>query len=673
LFNVNGSFVNAADPRARVALAILAIALLACLAVAVFRLRVEAQANRVELVMDYSDFMQLAQAYDYNPSALLIALRRAGLTSLALSEELGSDIGGNGKAYAATGGSILAQARLSLLHDPELEALAAAKKIDPNAVYLLVWDKPTYERYRVQLPLHFESKSVRILRDRYPWLIEVHTQIDFFNNEGLGIPIDQLLLAKRLALLVVPRLQNDERFTFAQMNEAVSQVLRYDPKVSTIVFSGLSNEVFGYPQHLDDAAAVFREPGHHFNYGTIESYVPSQIQKGNETLARAIPGRTVRVQAIARGELDKLSVEDVVDRYVLGVRERNVRVVYLRTFQHRDGNLTIEQSNVEMVKDIADALKHFGYRLGRATPIPLYHGDNRGLVGLATLCVPSLFTLLLLALGWYRRWAVASAYALTILLYLAGLALHHDMFVRSILALIAALLFATAAFLVLIPGFNEPSAPEFWPQVWRCILWTLRATGTALLGALAVVGMMSSPLAMEEIEPFRGVKLVLALPPVIALALYLFSGKARTGSRRLRDILVAPLQSYEIIVGIVLAAGALLLVMRSGNESDIAPSHAELVVRHALESVLSVRPRFKEFLLGYPFMMLVPALRMEHRRYAGWFLALGAGVGIGDIVDTFSHLHTPLAVSILRIFNGLWIGIIIGAIFIWIYRRFAKR
>lgn len=668
-----GRTVDGRDPRVRLAIAVLAIALLACLAIAVFRFRVEAQSNSVELAMDYSDFVQLAQAYDYNASAFLIALRRAGLTSVALSEELGSDIGGNGKAYVATGGSILAQGRLSLLHDPELQRLAAQKKIDPNAIYLLVWDRPTYERYRTQLPLHFESKSVHVLRNRYPWLIELHTQIDFFDNEGLGIPTEQLLLAKRLTLLVIPRLQNDERFSFPQMDEAVNQVLRYDPKVSTIVFSGLSNEVFGYPEHLDDAAAVFKERGHLFNFGTIESYVPSQMQKGNETLARAIPGRTVRVQAIARAELEKLSMDDVVDRYVLGVRERNIRVVYLRTFQHRDGKLTIEQTNVEMVKRIADSLKRFGYRLGRATPIPLYHGDNRVLVGLAALSVPSLFTVLLLVLGWYRRWAVVSAYALTVLLYLAGLALHHDVLARSILALIAALLFAAAAFLVLIPGFEEPAEREFWLQVRRSLLWTLRTTGAALLGALAVVGMMSSPLAMEEIEPFRGVKLVLALPPIMALALYLFSGKSRSGSRRLRELLVAPLRSYEVIVGLILAGGALLLVMRSGNESDIAPSHAELVLRHALEAVLSVRPRFKEFLVGYPFMMLVPALRFDHRKYAGWFLALGAGVGIGDIIDTFSHLHTPLAVSVLRVFNGLWIGIVIGALFIWIYRRFANR
>ena len=60
---------------------------------------------------------------------------------------------------------------------------------------------------------------------------------------------------------------------------------------------------------------------------------------------------------------------------------------------------------------------------------------------------------------------------------------------------------------------------------------------------------------------------------------------------------------------------------------------------------------------------------VEHRRVAGWLLALGIGVGIGDVIDTFSHLHTPLLISMQRIGNGVAIGAILGVLVIWIYRR----
>jgi hypothetical protein len=49
--------------------------------------------------------------------------------------------------------------------------------------------------------------------------------------------------------------------------------------------------------------------------------------------------------------------------------------------------------------------------------------------------------------------------------------------------------------------------------------------------------------------------------------------------------------------------------------------------------------------------------------------ALAIGLGLSDLVDTFSHLHTHLAISALRLANGAVLGVIIGAIAIVIYRR----
>jgi hypothetical protein len=660
-------FVTFFSARTRYAAIVLLVALLACVVVALFRARVESHANRVELAMDYTDFDALARSYDYNPAAFLVALRRAGLTSLALTEELGANVGYDGKAYATTGAALVNQSRVSPIRDPLLAALVATHRIVPGAVYLLVSDALTYRRYRAQLPLHFMPRSIRVLRSTRPWLIEVRTQIDYFNALGLGIPTDEIELARRLALLAVPRFQNDERDGAAQIDETFDDVLRYDPKVSTVMFFGLSNQVLGYPDHLKDTADAFKR--YRFSFGSIETYDASQVQKGNDTLARLIPGRTVRVQAIAKAELDKLKLDDVVARYVLGVRERNVRVVYLRPWPHQDGNLSIEATNVEMVKAIADELRADGFRLGRATPIPQYHGNNRLLVGLAALAVPSIFVLLLEFFGWYRRSFAAAAYAATIVLYAAGVLSHHDAFVRSVIALAGALLFATAALLVLIPAWNERPAAMAGTQLLRSVGWMLAATGVAFLGALVVVGVLSSPLTMEEIERFRGVRLILALPPLVALCLYLFDARFGAGAQRPRDVFLKPVLSYQLLAGIAIVGLGALMLVRSGNESDIAPSPFELALRHALTHVLTVRPRFKEFVVGFPCMMVLPALLPAHRRAIGWLLALGIGVGVGDVIDTFSHLHTPLEISILRVVIGLVLGAIVGTIVIWIYRR----
>ncbi len=668
--------MNRIDPRTRFAAFLLLIALLASLIVAIDRVKIERETRRVEIAMDYNDFLALAHSYNYNPNAFLVQLRRAGLTSLAVSEELGGSLttSTSKNAFAISGLALADSARVSPIADPTLSALVRSGRVRDGSVYLLVYDKPTFERYMQQLPFHFERSGISVLRASAPYIIAVRTQSDYFNTTALGIPADQVALARRLGLFVIPRFQNDERLSDGQIS-AMFADLHAGKWVSTVIFFGLRNQVLGFPDHIDDTANVFKA-NKFMNFGEIETYDASQVQKGNDELAKAIPGRTVRVQAISKVELDKLSVPEIVARYELGVRERNVRVVYLRPFAHEYNKLSIEKTNIEMVRQVADDLRHYGFTLGRAAPIPLYRGNSRVLVGLSSLALPSLFVLLLGWYGWYGRrgalWA-ALAYAATIGVYVGGLVTHHDLLARSILALAAALLFAVAAFTALSGAFFAEPAPSTRAQIARSLGWTLLATGVSLLGALTVVGLMSSPLTMEEVEPFRGVKVVLAGPPLLALALYLFADRFNSGVRSAREALSAPIRIYQLLLAAAVLGIAALVLMRSGNTSDIAPSSFELALRHHLTEALSVRPRFKEFVIGFPLLMLLPALRNTDRRAIGVLLSLGIGIGIGDIIDTFSHLHTPLLISLLRVINGLVIGVIIGAIAIAIYRRVMLR
>ncbi|HEY8314416.1 MAG TPA: DUF5693 family protein [Candidatus Baltobacteraceae bacterium] len=663
--------MNFAQPRTRLPALLLVLALLACLVVAYERVRVEQATRRVELAMDYNDFLSLARSYDYDTDTFLLQLRHAGLTSLALSEELGSNLGTSLAANVTTGVGLLSGARLSALADPTLRSLVASGEILPNEVYVLVYDRATFDRYMRQLPLHFDRADVRVLHPTLPYVIALRTQIDYFGSVALGIPQEQLAVARRLKFLIVPRFQNDERFQAPQI-QAVFNDLQAGNRVSTVIFFGLRNQVVGFPDRLKDTADVFKAKPL-MNFGEIETYDPTQVQKGNDELARLIPGRTVRVQAIGKTEQDKLLLPEIVARYELGVRERNVRVVYLRPYAHQYNGLSIEQSNVEMVRQIADDLKSHGFRLGRAAPIPLYRGNGTILVGIATLAVPSLFVLLLGWFGWYRPWIAAAAYALTILIYLGGYFSHHDLLGRSVIALAGALVFAAAAFTALSRAFYETPAPAFGTQFARSLKWTLIATGAALAGALLVIGVMSSPLVMEEVERFRGVKAVLILPPLIALFLYVLTDRFNSRVDDPKAAFAAPIRIYQLIVAIIVVGVGGLVLMRSGNQSDIAPSGLELALRHHLTELLSVRPRFKEFVVGFPLLMLMPALTIVHRRAVGLLLALGIGVGLGDIIDTFSHLHTPVLISLLRILNGLVIGVIIGAILIAIYRAVMRR
>jgi len=659
-----------APRRYRLALtACLIVGLLAALYVAAYRAKAERDSRRVELVMDYPDFSALARSYAYNEEQFLVALRHAGLTSLAVSEELGANVNTGTAAVLLPGAQAIAQARLTPLAEPTLAKLARAHALRADDLYLLVYDPAEVARYREALGIHLGAHAVRTLRAANPTVLAIRSQYDFFSTLGLGLPAVPMGLASKLHLLLVPRIQNDEHYGDKDLDILFNSFARNE-KPSTVIFFGQRNEVLGYPDHLADTASDLEETG--INFGSIEVYDRNQLQKGNDGLAELAIDRTTRVQAISKLELDKLDFPTVVARYLLGVRERNVRVVYLRPFLHQQGDLSLEMTNVEMVRQIADGLRARGYKLGRATPVPLFN-INPLVILLVSLAVPAIYLLLFEAFG-RRRWQWAYAlFALDLLLIAAGHFTSHGLLVRKMLALAGAIGFSTMGFVAIPRSFTMPEPGTLGGS----ILAGLRAVGIALafalMGGLIVVGLVSAPVLMEEIDRFTGVKAVIVVPPILAFLLYVYTRRFGNEPPSAVSSLLEPVRIYQLAILGCLLGAAYIYVARSGNTSDITPSSFELALRSGLTAWLGVRPRFKEFLIGWPLLMLLPVLRLDFRRAAGWIFAIAAGIATSDVVDTFCHLHTPLLVSAIRIANGAIAGVVIGIVLIVAYRFVLSR
>ncbi|GAC1299941.1 MAG: DUF5693 family protein [Vulcanimicrobiaceae bacterium] len=649
--------------------AILAVALLASLYVAIVRERNELASRHVEIAMDYGDFAALAQSYGYDKTNFLVALRRAGLTSLAISEELGGNINGGSTAIALPGQTLISQTRLGTLRDPTLVALAAKGRLSADEIYLVVFDKTELARYRTALAAHLGPRAVSTLHAADPTILAIRSQNEYFSSLALGFPAQPLALARALQLYFVPRVQNDERFAAPEIDRIFASFKRGE-RPSTVVFFGQRSEVLGFPDHLRDTANAFRRSG--LNFGSVETYDKNQVQKGNDELALKAIARTTRVQAISKAELDKLDFKTVVARYLLGVRERNVRVVYVRPFLHEQNGMSLEKTNVELVREIATGLRARGFTLGRATPIPGFR-INPFVVLLASLAVPAIVVLLFEAFGKRRAQIAYIAFALDALLILGGYVSHHDVVARKLLALIGAIGFATMGFVAVPRSFTLPAPQTLLASVLAGLRTVGVATAFALAGALVVVGLVSTPALMEEIDRFTGVKAVIVVPPLLALGLYIYTRRFGNEPPSPRSSAVSPVLAYQLAVFVVLAGAAFVYVSRSGNQSDVSPTAFELALRSNLTQVLGVRPRFKEFAIGVPLMMLLPALRAEHKRAAGWLFALAIAIGTSDIVDTFSHLHTPLVASLTRVFNGGVIGVALGIAAIATYRAIDGR
>jgi len=669
-----------APRRYRLALtAILAVAVLAMAYVAVVRVNKETHARQVEIAIDYGDFAALSRSYGYDESQFLIALRRAGLTSLAVQEELGASIDSGQSAAIYPGQQLINAARLSPLTDPVLGRLSRAGALRSDTVYLVVYDRTELPRYERAIALHLEPKALTVIADpgARATILAIRSQSDFLYGLGFGLPGHPRALASGLGLYLVPRYQNDERFGPSQIAELFADAKRGE-RPSTMIFFGARNEVLGFPDHLKDVADAFKSS--FINYGAIETYDEKQVQKGNDELGRLAIERTARVQAISKTEQDKLDFRTIVARYLLGVRERNVRVVYLRPVLHAEtgdasasgATFSLEKTNVELVRQIAEGLRARGFVLGRATPIPAF-AINPLVIIVASLAVPAILLLLLEAFGVRRPKIAYYVFGADLLAFAAGYATHHDLAVRKLAALTGAIAFATMSVVAIPRAFTAPEPARLGAALLAGLRTAGVALGFALLGALCVVGLLSIPLLMEEIDRFSGVKAVIIVPPILAFALYVYTRRFGSDATNARASAVAPVRVYQLAVLAALAGAAALYVMRSGNQSDIAPSAFELSLRSGLTAALGIRPRFKEFAIGFPLLMLLPSLRLAHRRAVGWLFAIGIAIGTADIVDTFSHLHTPLAVSALRLLNGAVLGIAIGAIAVIVYRAIVAR
>ena len=66
-------------------------------------------------------------------------------------------------------------------------------------------------------------------------------------------------------------------------------------------------------------------------------------------------------------------------------------------------------------------------------------------------------------------------------------------------------------------------------------------------------------------------------------------------------------------------------------------------------------------------------MRETMPRAVGWLIVIAAAIGLADVLDTFSHIHTSLMVAGLRIFNGLVFGAAIGLALQLAYRLLRRQ
>ncbi len=599
------------------------------------RIKIERGFNRVEVAVFYDEAAFIAAAEGKPFGEVLGELADAGVTTVFFKEP-SLEEGRVGGLFEVCRGS-------ELIRYPSIGP--AVKQVPPGSTCLVIWNRDTFsqmqELMRTRLP-----GTVFIEDTGGPYLAVLPVPFVQVKDMGTGFPREQLREVADAGLRTVVQVRSWRSAT-PESIAALGEYLKTIPGLSAVAFNDLA--VPGFPAHIEELAGAVEGLG--VPVADIEFYP----QVGLKNLGGRLTQRTVLTHTIAVEEMAKYDVKRAADRYVLAATERNVRLLVVRLFFDPAASGTgVLAENTAFLSGIAARLKAEGLTLGAASRMP---GWNYPLwltfvVGLGVVAGG---VLLLDRLGFRRMGLVLGAVAA-----MGWLAMSYKGVPAGakVMALGAVTIFPTLSVITFVrQGGASP---------WQGLLRLAAATGLSLVGAVLLVGTLAGTRYMLKLDAFSGVKLAHLLP--LALIAFYFAFLLPSG-RRLADLkkqvesmLNQPILVKFAVACAVLAAFGLVYLLRTGNDAGTLVLPLELKVRAFLDQTLAVRPRTKEFLIGHPLLLLLFYTGYRNARYL--VLVLLAAIGQISAVMTFAHLHTPLEISLIRVFNGLWLGALIGLVLI---------
>jgi len=645
--------------------------------------------------MDYDEILNLARTQGYAIEPLLTDLRAAGLTTVAVPEDTLQRLAADGRLGYWSGAALTAMARAGGPIDPELARLAAGGRLRGDYTYVLAADRATEETVATE----FRRRVGPNVIDALPLagnrsLLEVKRLVDAAETIPLGPRPEEYRYLASLGFRVAPRLANYPGATAGDIRRELT-ALAVEGHASTVIFAG--KEVLGYPNNLEATARGLVDNG--LTLGLIETPVQLSLvpQAGLGDLARLVGYRAARVYAISRKELDKITPAEMRDRWVRSAKERNIRVMYLRPFLVAPGQ-DLRRVNLDHVRATREELLLNGYRVGPATGFQEIHVPRWASVLIVTgIAAGAWFLLLELVALRFRTGLILLVASVAGALFAAfvfpgsrgGLGFQA-------MALASALVFPTLGTAhPLKRWLRMKKGGPLSTVLGAATVSIVTATAISLVGAFFIGSLLADIRYLLEFDYFRGVKLVHVVPMAFLSLIYLaHHGAGETGEgrprgeaggerprggavvRRSADVHGPPhdvvrelaqfLRSRVRAEHLVLLAGAAvagyIYIGRTGNTSGLPVTPLELNLRSGLERLLVARPRTKEFLIGHP--ALIAAAWAALRGFEGLLLPLILAGSIAQVslVNSFEHLRTPFALSLLRGFNGLILGYVIGVV-----------
>ncbi|HEX8834915.1 MAG TPA: DUF5693 family protein, partial [Abditibacteriaceae bacterium] len=354
------TFLNTRHRRFLLGWILVAIATINALGWVLLRWSYENSLRGAQLTVDYDDTRALADAYQIPHAKMLAELKARGVSSVSAYYQTLSNLRGNGRV------AVTPREEAERLY-PNLKW----KSINPAYRNLVTATRENQSLLDQVFPrlVSQGQKSLPPVRVQFTGadagttgvLLPASGQIQ--SDAAIGFDPAQIEFIQKAGLRVTARVGNSLNFTEARMEQMLDDIAATGARV--VIFS--EDEVVGYDSLIKQTAEAMKKRG--LIFGNIEF----TKQRGWQDFAKQTNGLLVRVHSVGGDEAAKAKVELLVDRYARAVKERDIRVAYIRLVRQFKGkideddpskNRTPLQQNLDFIADISKELK--------AQPVPAF-------------------------------------------------------------------------------------------------------------------------------------------------------------------------------------------------------------------------------------------------------------------------------------------------------------
>lgn len=671
------------------------------------RVNIEKQYKTAEIVLDYEEMLKFSESSDEDLSWWLANFNEYGSNSVAIQEETINLLINNGYLLRAEVVSeLIKNYNWENNYNDAIISEIKSGNIDSTDAVITTKDETLYEfivsgireRYTEDFykTYNFEDEYYIVLNgtinDIYYGNTERVTNLEGDGvyegkkavdsrlfNIGIGYDEEKINKVKNAGLDVVLRPIN-----YAANNEKLADVYKAsNEKYGLIprIYLLYGKEVLGYPGNEDKLLNYINE------YNIAPVLIESSNQRENleqeglnklveKSNYNAIRAFTMWDYIRARNKYYNYEgAEEIENTMFRAISERNIRVIYFKPFFMEQGStkyLTDADEYERTFTSLAKRLEDHNIKLGAAESIKEFHiGEKRlavlafGIILAAILLFVKMFNIKNKYVNFLYLFAIPGA---IVPLVMRNIAEKGFSFAAAVIFSGLAIYF----FMISIRNiFNSSKNYTNIQLMVKSSVILIVSVTIALMGAVFVDSMLCDVKYMLEMDIFRGVKAAQILPFLIFIIMYLIYFMNKNNDDPFKSVINIATKLlnkdikiyYTIIAGIIGIVGY-VYISRTGHETTLQPSNIEMIVRNFMENELLARPRTKEFLMGFPAIFAaVFAANKKSDFFTGIFM-LVAAMGTSSVINTFSHLRTPIYLSFSRTIIGLIFGIIIGCIVI---------